>query len=290
MSLLVLGLPVSGSYPSAGAQATAVPGTALPPADDTSAVELLRGLPADTVVLAPAQTGPAVHRRMLRARKLTGRTDLAVLSRRRPASRLVLAACLVLGSEAFRPAEAAAAMDALDTCLSTTALLDRVGGLEAPVPSIGQHALGVVPGTRFLVDLDGGTVRRVGARLTGRPLSSDRSATTGGMALACASGAVPLSWPGQLVELLRPEQVEQLPPVDGPEGGFWGTARWAELTVLRRPAHDVLVELRDALPFSLCPSCERPAAGPTCVFCGLTLHHLVSSVPTAAPLTDRVAS
>lgn len=285
---MVLGLATHGSIRAAWS-ATA-PGEVVPvPHDDVSAVELVQQLTAGTVMIVPAQAGSAARRRLRRARKLAARTDVAVLFRHRPASRLVKAARMITDSQAFRPAEVAAAMDAVDASMRTTALLDSVGGLMAPVPSVSQHAFGLVPGTRFLVDLDGERVRRVGARLpaAANTRRTGSSLTTGGTATACASPAIPPSWPTSLVSLVHPAEVEELASVGGPEGCFWGVKRWAELTVLRRPEYDVLVAVRDALPFVSCPSCRQAAAGSACVFCRVALRHgkpfaAVSATPVSA--------
>lgn len=264
MSLLVLGLP----WPGASSPPLQDGVTTAPPADDLAAVDLLRGLTADTVLVVPGQAGPAASRRLHRARKLVGRTDVAVVERRRPISRLAMAARLVTQAQAFWPAEQSEAMATVDACLRTTALLHSVGRLEDPAPSLAQHALSAAPGIRFLADLDAGTVRRVGG---GWPTGPASSSGTGGTATACASRSAPTSWSEELVTRFAPERFDAVPPSDGPEGRFWGTARWAELTVLRRPEQDVLVELRETIAGVPCPSCRRPAAGTACVFCGVAL-------------------
>lgn len=238
------------------------------PPDDLSAVELLEQVAPSTVVLLPAQAGTAAQQRLRRARKLTARTDVAVLSRHRPVTRLLHAARMVLDADCFRPAEIAAAMDAVDASLKTLALLDSVAGLVVPVPSLSQHALGFMPGMRFLVDLDGGTVRRAAGRLPQDP----RAGRKAGSGTFCATRSAPASWQSALVGLLQPEYVDELSPLDSEERCFWGMTQWAELTVLQLPEYDLLVEVRESLSFVSCPSCRRPAAGSACVFCGVLLH------------------
>lgn len=275
MSVSILGLPRSAA-PADDAESAAGDASPSPhraAQDDAAALALLEQLPPDAVLVVPAWAGADGLRRLRRARKLTERTDLALLPRDRPASRLLLATRLLQGSALFAPAECSAALDLVDAALATTALVDSVGGLVTPVPSLAQHALGAVPGTRFLVDLEAQQVRRIGSRM---PTPDGPS---GGSAVLCFGLPTAATWVEELLERVQPAQVEAEPPFDGPDGRFWGTARWVELTVLREPADDLLDRVRHALPPLACPSCGRRAAGPSCLFCGV--------VPVAASSSPR---
>jgi hypothetical protein len=278
--------PIEALTPASSAPAAPMPCAVPRVVDDATAVVALASLPPDTVLLVPAQGRPAVVPLLQRARKLLGRPDLALVVRRSPLTRLSLGAALVRGSGLFAPAELPAALDKVTASLRTTALLDGVGGLEQPVPSIGQHAQGWLPKTRFLVDVDAGTVRRAPARRKGVAATS-----TAGTAVVSASPAAPAGWFDELVAMVGPSHVDRLTATDGPEGSFWGTDRWAEATVLRRPAGDVLREVRDGLACAPCPSCRRSAAGPDCVFCGVGLRgaDAPAGVAVAGPDPTRLA-
>ena len=274
MSVSILGLPWSAAPADDEGAPVDQPPAHMAAQDDAAALALLEQLPEDAVLVVPAWAGADGLRRLRRARKLVERTDVALLPRDRPASRLLLATRLLESSVLFAAAECGAALDLVDAALATTALVDSVGGLVTPVPSLTQHALGAVPGTRFLVDLEAQQVRRVGSRI---PVPDGPS---GGSAVLCFGLPTAAAWVEELLELVQPAQVEAEPPFDGPDGRFWGTSRWAEVTVLRGAADELLDRVRQALPRLVCPSCGRRAAAPSCLFCG------VVPVAAASPRAD----
>lgn len=186
-----------------------------------------------------------------------GRDDIVVRVVTGPLSRFVLLA-RVLRAMRAPVGVVAASVEPVLGAVRTSALLASVAHLEDPTPSLVQHARGLAPGGCFLVD--GGTVTLVRHRL---PRGMGRGAEA---VLATGEGQVS-DWPDRLWSALGPP-AEQPTPLVLPGRSCWGTARWAEISVVAAPTDEMAARL-DRTPTRSCSWCARPVAvGHPCPFCG----------------------
>lgn len=173
-----------------------------------------------------------------------------------PTRQLLLSLCLAqLTSSDLGLARAI--LDALDSQVSTRAVVPSVSRLSSPVPSLSQHLRSLVPGSMFAIDTGSGIVASVSSP-GWRPVSSK---TIGAW---CTGGKA-----GRLTVGLAESG---LPQITAPAGVTpWGARAWAEMSILAE-APDVLVNRLTSVVGSLrCSHCGRRAGGQGCPFCGTVL-------------------
>jgi len=148
-----------------------------------------------------------------------------------------------------------AVLAAVEDACTTQVVVSSVGRLSSPNPSLWQHAQGLWPTTRFVVDERAGTVR-----LGAEPPVVD------GPTVVVATSTPPAFEPDPAWADRRVDVAD--------DGARWGSRRWTATTVL----HADLVELVSALlrPAALagyprCRSCGRVGLLDACVFCRLPL-------------------
>ncbi|WP_426562816.1 hypothetical protein ACPPVT_18425 [Angustibacter sp. McL0619] len=255
MTLVGLGLPQvaveHARLAAAGADATELQSLLGAPDDDRSGVLLL------------TCDEPGEERQSHRAgvvRALSERADVAVLALSEPPSRIaLLMRCLDFVSPYLPVADLHAVAPAVNGALRTLALVDGVSGLRRPAPSVVQHGLGLVPGSRFAVDLEAGTVGApntldaVTKSLPANPVATSAVVVAADTWYPLLPGA-----PAEPTVMLR----------DVPPRTFWGARRWAELTVLTEPLETV-VERALQQPARPCTGCARQVRQATCPFCGV---------------------
>lgn len=231
-------------------------------------VEALVALPAgDRLVLAwlPGVTGGA--RGLATARALVGRRDLVVEVVDAPAHAdeapltTAVAVAAVLGSagDDVPVASLVPLARATAAALECWRVVGSVAALGRPAPSLWQHALSWVPGTRFTVDLAGGSVTR---GVSPRPTASRRPL---GPAWAAHTGAAGRTW-GE--ELLARAGVRAL-DVSACGRPDRAARPLAEVSVLTAPLEQLLADPAVAA-VEPCRGCHRPTPTGTCPFCG---HH-----------------
>lgn len=251
-------------------------------------LDALATLPSgDLVVLAwlPGVVGGG--RALATARALLGRRDLAVVplgaSQRHPLTAAVAVAAVARRAPVDLPVAALPALVAVAAdALASWRVVGSVAGATEPAPSLVQHALSWLPGTRFTVDLARDTTRTGGpvSPATGPRTPSGPAASAAGADLpawaASRGGGAP--WAHELLVAagVRALDVSACGPLEAAPTGRTPrrASRRAELSVLTLPLRQLLLDprLHDLHP---CRGCERPAPAGTCRFCG---HHR-----TAAP-------
>lgn len=230
-------------------------------------VEALVALPAgDRLVLAwlPGVTGGA--RGLATARALVGRRDLVVEVVDAPAHAdeapltTAVAVAAVLGSagDDVPVASLVPLARATAAALECWRVVGSVAALGRPAPSLWQHALSWVPGTRFTVDLAGGSVTRGVA-----PPAPAAPGARPGAAWAAHTGAAGRTW-GE--ELLARAGVRALDVSACGRSARPGRPS-AEASVLPVPLAQLLADPAVA-SVERCRGCDRPTPAGTCPFCG----------------------
>lgn len=204
------------------------------------------------------------HRaRLLKA--LAHDPDIALVTVTAPVTRAdLLRRLLADWVPALSPIDLFAVVPALDAALRTVAVVGSLSNLRKPAPSVLQHAMGMLPGARFGVDMDRGTV--TGARRGFEDFPSPLDAP------GAQRPAVRLSQDGAgLVELLPDAgpAVSEVDPALVSSKDYWGASRWAELSVLHDTPDNIVSRALAEVP-RLCPECTRAVRGPgACPFCGV---------------------
>jgi hypothetical protein len=139
----------------------------------------------------------------------------------------------------------------------TIAVVGSVSRLRSPAPSVAQHARGLLPGSRFVVDLRAGVVVNGSESLDDTPMT-----TTVGL----VAGGPPSAWLDELPQdprratwVLDASLVE---PRD-----FWGCRRWCELTGFVTPVERVVADVLGG-PEPTCRFCGLLRRVDRCSFCG----------------------
>jgi hypothetical protein len=156
----------------------------------------------------------------------------------------------------------APAIPLVEAALSTVAVVDSVAQLHHPVPTVVDHAMSHLPGSRFLV-LPDRVVR--GGRLPSRSPSAPDAGPGRGF-VAASRDATAQAWRQELLDAAACKRVvavwDRLP-------SWWRSHRWAELTTVTEPTGRLLDRLTAALQVAACRWCGRQGAVTApCCFCG----------------------
>lgn len=221
------------------------------------------------------------------ARQLATPGTVSVSSVSLPATRAaLLLRCLDYVAPYLSAADLHAVVPAVDAALRTVAVVDSVARLRRPAPGVAQHGLGLVPGSRFAVDLD--------AEVVGAPSTVFGAATATTLGAAVASAvAVVGGVDGWYARLDGAPADPTITLTDVEPRTFWGARRFVELSVLPEPL-ELVVERALQAPSNPCPTCEREVRSTACPFCGVvptpqTPTVTPSSAPTSpltTPLTE----
>jgi hypothetical protein len=185
---------------------------------------------------------------------------VVVRALRMPSTRFAAVVSVLCELSRFFPIGAvASAIRLVESVLSTTAYVDSVARLEQPAPSLVDHALSHLPGSRFLI-LPTRVIRRA------RPASPAAQGLGAGPCFAAASrDAAGQQWRR---ELIGSTGCRDVVTVWDRTRSWWRARRWAEVTTVGEP----IATLRDrlsAVPVAACPWCGRQRAGLVpCCFCG----------------------
>lgn len=241
-----------------------------PGADFADTLEWIeaQGCPVGTLIVVrdrPEQSENAHRARLLRA--LAQRPDSAIATVVCPATRAeLLRRLLAEWVRRLSPVELHALVGGLNASLRTVAVIGNVSELRRPAPSVPQHALGLLPGSTFAVDLDRGSVTSAKAGFTDFPLEASGPGTDSPPSVRLTYGQAQ-DWsrllPGGDTEgVLLDETLVRT-------GDFWGAKRWAEVTAIAE-SPDSVVERVLATPGQSCPVCGREVRlSRSCPFCGV---------------------
>ncbi|WP_139738796.1 hypothetical protein [Actinomyces wuliandei] len=180
--------------------------------------------------------------------------SLGVLALDEPETRFrALAYCLsrlspqVLG-------QAPVVISALAPALRTRVALTSVSRLTSPAPSLSQHVQGLLPGTRFALDLGRGVVTKVNDLTWEVP----RQARLAVWAAQDDSGRV--------IANLEQLGIRREPLL--PRSRRWPARAWAELTVLDADPEPLVTQALTRFARTACPRCGQLATPQGCLLCG----------------------
>lgn len=240
--------------------------------DASQVLDVLRG------VLRGRDHGPALllcrtgeeEQEARTVRGVLNHGSLGVLALDEPETRFrALAYCLswlsprVLG-------QAPVVVSALAPALRTRVALTSVSGLASPAPSLSQHVQGLLPGTRFVLDLGRGVVTKVDDLTWEVP----RQARLAVWAAQDDSGRVTAN--------LDRLGVHREPVM--PRSRRWPARAWAELTVLDADPEPLVTQALTRFARTACPRCGRLATPQGCLLCGTWPYETAPRTgPRAAP-------
>lgn len=191
-------------------------------------------------------------------RQALGPGDIAVLvhTSQSPTRQLLLSLCLAqLASSDLGLAPAI--LDALDSQVSTRAVVTSVSRLSSPAPSLSQHLRSLLPGSMFAID--------TGSKRVASVSSPEWQPVTPRTIGAWCMG----SKAGRLTSGLAETG---LPQITAPTGVMpWGASAWAEMSTLAEAPDALVSRLSSAVGSWWCPHCSRRVAGRGCLFCGTIL-------------------
>ncbi|NLT55767.1 MAG: hypothetical protein GXX79_14660 [Actinomycetales bacterium] len=247
-----------------------LPGGLLLPADGDGLLRVLDGLPAGALVAASPGGESTIGsiRRFLRAGV---RRDVRLVEV--PLSRSALAmtaAVMSYGIPAGAVRDVAAGVSEL---ASTVVLLDTVSALDRPAPSVAQHAAGLLPGTRFVVDVTRGRVHKCGRSLPASVLPQGVAAAV----TACGEDRTSNQWREQLEAGVRSTNGIRL---STGTGSLWRARSWAEVTAVTEPLDAFARRLAQRLDLRYCHWCREVVSGFPCLYCGVGSGSAAATTPT----------
>jgi hypothetical protein len=263
-----------------------VPGGLILPSARKDLLGLLEGMSPGALVCTTASTGPAAAhlRRYLRAGI---RPDVRMVHLPlSPTMIPVLASVLRAGG--FPPGAVLTLTTEVTAVCPTVAVLDSVNQLEAPAPSVLQHALSRFPGVRFGINVRGHGVRGGVVRVNWVPSARDREESA---VIVAASADDPTSqrWRRNL-ERANPARCSLATGAAGQP--FRGARRWAEVTAVPCTFDELAQHLRTKVRIVICPWCGNGVSARVCPFCGIIPASSSSAwqpPPAPVPVTARAA-
>ncbi|AYD90574.1 hypothetical protein D4740_03250 [Actinomyces sp. 2119] len=193
--------------------------------------------------------------------------SLGVLALDEPETRFRALAYCLLRLSPWALGQAPVVVSALAPALRTRVALTSVSGLTSPAPSLSQHVQGLLPGTRFALDLGRGVVTKVNDLTWELPRGTR-------LALWAAQDDS-----GRVIGNLDRLGIHREPVL--PRSRRWPARAWAELTVLDADPEPLVNQALARFARTACPRCGQLATSEGCLLCGTWPYE---TVPYAAPV------
>jgi len=153
----------------------------------------------------------------------------------------------------------------------TQVLMSSVARVSHPNPTLLDHVISLVPGTRYLVDWTNQQIKR----------QKDLNPLEAPLYVTAYSAQ---QWPAEKVKPL-PANAITLPSQPTPS---WEARRWIEASAVFQQPEQIAREtagLHEVGRSAACVSCRRSGSDQRCIFCGVPVGHLELSV-NSVPQTD----
>lgn len=215
-------------------------------------LDVLEDLGPDPILLVCRTGQEEREARVLRT--ALSRDHLGVLPLDEPETRFrILAYCLCQLSPEML-AQAPVVIEVLLPALRTRVALTSVSRLTRPAPTLRQHIESLMPGSRFLLDLNQGNVTRT-TNITWPAPPQEH------LAVWAANDEL-----GRVTENLEKLGIHR--EVVLPVSRCWPSKSWAEMTILDADPGPLVAEALNRVSQTICPHCGRSAVPEGCLMCG----------------------
>ena len=244
--------------------------------DAQQALGILEQTESDWPVLLLCRSGVDEHEARL-VRTSLGRPGIGVLAINQSETRFKLLAYCASNVTPQLLAQVPAVVELALRALRTRVVLTSVSKVTAPAPSLLQHVQGLLPGSKFCLDLEQSTVSRVTTPGWEPPTKASLSVWAADDHSGRVSGAL------ASMGIHR----EQLLPISH----TWPAKNWAEMSWLTIDPRVIVSRALEHVSRARCARCGSPALPQGCVLCGTWPHFPVQdtrAIPDAvqaAPAT-----